>query len=159
MLIWRERPKEESSSSLVTNKLIWYTILFCFSVQVFSIGSPRVFIWPFILTFISLWRQWSMTSVEVISLRSIQRLFGIGSTVWRIELLKSDAKRKVLSRQGHALFNSLEFGKLVVKWNHVTLQAYWMNFWTEKQKRILPNKFGDWWNFESSVYFFYTADS
>ena len=35
MLIWRERPKEESSSSLVTNKLIWYTILFCFSVQVF----------------------------------------------------------------------------------------------------------------------------
>ena len=56
-----------------------------------------------------------MTSVEVISLRSIQRLFGIGSTVWRIELLKSDAKRKVLSRQGHALFNSLEFGKLVVK--------------------------------------------
>ena len=35
MLIWKERPKEESSSSLVTNKLIWYTILFCFSVQVF----------------------------------------------------------------------------------------------------------------------------
>ena len=156
MLIWKERPKEESSSSLVTNKLIWYTILFCFSVQVFiqhRRESPCFhltiysdFHFP-LAAMINDFRRSNLSSVNSETLwHWIYRMAHRIVEVWC-------EKKSAFETGPHALFNSLEFGKLIVKWNHGTLQAYWMNFWTEKQKRILPNKFGDWWNFESSFYF------